>query len=52
MYVTRGYGRICIGEKKVNIQPGTAIYIPNPLEHSLENTGNDFLDFVSMMNTV
>jgi mannose-6-phosphate isomerase-like protein (cupin superfamily) len=49
VYVTRGYGKMMIGEKEVKVQPGTVVHIPKLIPHSAETGEDDFLDIFVMM---
>jgi len=39
IYILEGSGRMHVGDSVEAITPGTAVYIPAGVEHSVENTG-------------
>jgi mannose-6-phosphate isomerase-like protein (cupin superfamily) len=47
-YVLSGYGLMSIGEEKQEISRGDVVYIPAPAPHTLMNTGNVPLRFVTV----
>ncbi len=47
-YVLSGYGLMSIGEEKHEISRGDVVYIPAPAPHTLMNTGNVPLRFVTV----
>ncbi len=46
LYIICGKGIAKIGENKINIKKGTAIYIPPGIPHCIKNTGEDVLKAV------
>jgi quercetin dioxygenase-like cupin family protein len=38
LYVLKGRGKARIGDKSVRLEPGTAIYIPRGMTHSVSNS--------------
>ncbi len=51
-YVLSGYGLMSIGEEKQEISRGDVVYIPSPAPHTLLNTGNVPLRFVTVSVSV
>ncbi|VVB96952.1 Cupin domain protein [uncultured archaeon] len=47
-YVLSGYGLMSIGEEKQEISRSDVVYIPAPAPHTLMNTGNVPLRFVTV----
>ncbi len=47
-YVLSGYGLMTIGEEKQEISRGDMVYIPSPELHTLLNTGNVPLRFLTV----
>ncbi|TAM74770.1 cupin domain-containing protein [bacterium] len=45
-YILSGKGLMTLGERRVVVEPHTAIYIPPRVLHSIENTGLEDLVFV------
>ena len=43
--VTKGQGRVQVGEDFHNVGPNTHIYIPKQVKHRMENTGSELLVF-------
>jgi quercetin dioxygenase-like cupin family protein len=46
IYIVAGVGRIYIGDSIESLTPGTAVYIPAGVEHSVENTGPEPIKLV------
>lgn len=46
VYIVAGHGRIHIGDSFEELRPGTAVYIPVGMEHSVENTGDEPIKLV------
>jgi oxalate decarboxylase/phosphoglucose isomerase-like protein (cupin superfamily) len=42
-YVLKGNGEVTVGDSKIEVKPGTAIYIPPGVAHWPKNTGNETL---------
>lgn len=47
-YVLSGYGLMTLGEEKQEISRGDVVYIPSTVMHTLLNTGNVPLRFVTV----
>jgi mannose-6-phosphate isomerase-like protein (cupin superfamily) len=47
-YILSGYGNMTIGEEKKEISRNDVVYIPKTAPHSLTNTGNVPLRFVTL----
>ncbi len=39
IYILEGSGRMHVGDRVEEVRPGTAVYVPPGVEHSVENTG-------------
>ncbi len=46
IYIVAGRGRMHVGNSFEKIRPGTAVYIPAGMEHSVENTGDEPIKLV------
>lgn len=46
VYILEGHGRMHVGDCVEEIRPGTGVYIPPGVEHSVENTGNEPIKLV------
>jgi mannose-6-phosphate isomerase-like protein (cupin superfamily) len=47
-YILKGHGRIIVENESTDIEPGLAIYIPQNVEHTFENTGTEPMVFLLM----
>jgi mannose-6-phosphate isomerase-like protein (cupin superfamily) len=45
--ITRGAGRMRVGEEEREVREGQMVFIPPETEHGIVNTGNDVLTYVS-----
>ena len=45
-FVVTGTGEMCLGEEKMTLTAGQAVYIPIGVFHQLTNIGDDILNFI------
>lgn len=45
--ITRGQGRMKIGEDELDVREGQMVFIPPNAEHGIVNTGEDTLTYIS-----
>ena len=45
--ITRGSGRMKVGEEERDVSAGSMVFIPSNMEHGLVNTGDETLTYVS-----
>jgi len=45
-FVLTGTGEMCLGEEKMTLTAGQAVYIPIGVFHQLTNIGDDILNFI------
>ena len=45
-FVVTGTGEMCLGEEKITLTAGQAVYIPIGVFHQLTNIGDDILNFI------
>ncbi len=50
VFIIRGKGEAVVGGSKEPLLPDTAVVFPVGVEHSIENTGEEPLEFVFMFN--
>lgn len=43
-YFTEGYGQMIVGDEKVDVRPGDAVYGPAGIQHGLINNSDDWLE--------
>ena len=46
IFFRRGHGQVLVGERYVDVQPGSAVAIPSGVKHHVVNTGQDVLDHI------
>lgn len=49
-YVLAGCGMCRIGDKEILLEPGVCAYAPPAVLHSVHNTGDDYLEAISVFN--
>ncbi|MFH0963223.1 MAG: cupin domain-containing protein [Planctomycetota bacterium] len=47
-YVLRGRGTVRVGDETVEMREGTAVYVPETVEHETRNTGDGELEFLGI----
>ncbi len=45
-FVVTGTGEMCLGDEKMTLTAGQAVYIPTGVFHQLTNIGDDILNFI------
>ena len=45
--ITRGQGRMRVGDEERDVGPGTMIFIPPGAEHGIVNSGDEILTYIS-----
>lgn len=46
--VVQGHGQVTLGGDRLNVEPGSHLYIPSTTRHRIHNTGDNILVFVEV----
>lgn len=51
IYITiSGHGEVMVGNEKIDMKPGTIVYVPPKVQHQTKNTGNTDLEFYGVFS--
>lgn len=49
IFVWRGRGELKTGGKNYTLEPGTAVFVPEGIEHQFRNLGDETLEFICVI---
>ena len=49
LYVLSGHGTMTLDEERIDVGPDTAIFIPSWVHHGIENTGEEMLRYMIIL---